>query len=89
MIIRRRRFIQPAALEDRLAAEAKSFRLEAAALPPGLQREALLRKARQREVAADTTAWLSSPELQIGARVRLPNWVNLARQGYEFTRAAS
>ena len=65
------RFIQPIALEERLAAEAKSLRLEAAAMPPSLQREALLRKARQREAAADTTAWLSSPELHIGARVRL------------------
>jgi hypothetical protein len=51
-------------LEARLAAEAARLRHQAKALPPGLQREELLRKARQAETGSHLTEWLTSPGLQ-------------------------
>ncbi|MCP4615363.1 MAG: hypothetical protein GY844_02890 [Bradyrhizobium sp.] len=60
----RRRFKQTQSLEDRLSAEAKRLREEAKSLPSGTAREALLRKARQTETAADMSEWLSSPGLR-------------------------
>jgi len=63
MIIKRRRFKQASALDKRLAAEAKKLREKAALLGPCLERETLLRKARQHEAAADMTAWLGSQNL--------------------------
>ncbi len=50
--------------EDRLAGEAARLRQEAAALPAGVERELLLRKARQAETAAHISEWLSSPGLR-------------------------
>jgi hypothetical protein len=60
----RRRFKQAVSLEERLAEEAKRLREEAKSLPPGAQREALLRKARQAETGSHMSEWLSSPGLQ-------------------------
>ncbi|MGY4282710.1 hypothetical protein ACVWXO_001930 [Bradyrhizobium sp. LM2.7] len=60
----RRRFSQSSPLEERLAEEAKSLREQAKKLPDGPQREALLRRARQNEVGAHMTEWLTSPGLQ-------------------------
>jgi hypothetical protein len=51
-------------LETRLAEEAKRLREEAKLLPPGAQREQLLRKARQCETGSHVSEWLASPELQ-------------------------
>jgi hypothetical protein len=39
------------------------LRERAEALPPGQQRDLLLRQARQTETAAHVTEWLSSPGL--------------------------
>jgi hypothetical protein len=64
----RRRFKQITALEERLADEAKRLREEAKLLPPGADREALLRKARQAETGAHLTEWITSPGLQPIAR---------------------
>jgi len=50
----RRRFKQQPSLRDRLASFAKSAREVASLLPPGAEKDELLRKARQ----ADTTAHL-------------------------------
>jgi hypothetical protein len=58
------RFEQTKMLEDRLAGEAERLHAEADALPPGLQREELLRKAGQIDVAAHITDWLNSPGLR-------------------------
>jgi hypothetical protein len=44
---KRRRFKQTESLQDRLTALAKDARAEAAELPPGTERDDLLRKARQ------------------------------------------
>jgi hypothetical protein len=49
---RRRRFKQTLSLKDRLAAFADGARARAAALPAGAEREELLKKVRQAEMAA-------------------------------------
>jgi hypothetical protein len=40
------------------------LREEAKSLPPGVERDRLLRKARQDEVALHVTEWLKSPGLR-------------------------
>jgi hypothetical protein len=60
----RRRVRQTSPLEVRLAEQAKSLREQAKKLPHGPQREALLRRARQDEVGAHMTEWLTSPGVQ-------------------------
>ena len=62
--MQRRRFKQTVSLEERLAQEAKRLRDEARLLPPGAEREALLRRARQAETGSHMSEWLSSPGLQ-------------------------
>ena len=61
---KRRRFTQVQSLEERLAAEAKRLRVNAESLPFGLEREALLRKARQAETGSHMSEWLTSPGLR-------------------------
>jgi hypothetical protein len=51
-------------LQDRIVAWAKEVREQAAALPPGPDREMLLKKVRQAETALHLEDWTSSPELQ-------------------------
>jgi hypothetical protein len=60
----RRRLKQLLSLPDRLAQEAERLRTEAEKLPPGHDREMLLRKARQTDAASHMNEWLSSPGLQ-------------------------
>jgi hypothetical protein len=50
--------------EERLADEARRLRDEARLLPPGHQREGLLRRARENEWTSQMTGWLNSPGLQ-------------------------
>jgi len=57
-----RRFKQTASLKDRLTAWAQEVRVQAAQLPPGADREALLKKARQADTALDD--WANSSGLQ-------------------------
>ena len=64
MVIKRRRFKQEHSLEVRLAEEAESLREEAKVLAPGIERETLLKKARQADVAAHMSEWLRSPGLR-------------------------
>jgi hypothetical protein len=59
-----RRFKQTISLEQRLAEEAKRLREEAKKLPPGPARDDLLRKARQTEIGAHMSEWITSPGLQ-------------------------
>jgi len=61
---RRRRIKHLLSLEERLAKEAKRLREEAKMLPPGPTREGLLRKAREDEMVAHMTEWITSPGLQ-------------------------
>jgi len=50
--------------EDRLAEEASKLTAQARLLPPGQQREQLLRKVRQINTAAHLNEWLQSPGLR-------------------------
>ena len=63
-VMKRRRFKQTDLLEERLGKEAIRLRAEARLLPPGLQREQLLRLARQAETGAHMSEWLRSPGLR-------------------------
>jgi hypothetical protein len=62
--VQRRRFKQTQSLEERLSEEAKRLRAEAKLLPPGAERDALIRKARQAEAGSRMNGWLTSPGLQ-------------------------
>jgi hypothetical protein len=50
--------------EDRLAEQAQTDRQRAQMMPPGPERDALMRKARQYETAAHLNEWIFSPGLQ-------------------------
>ena len=63
-MFKRRRFKQQLTLQDRLGAWSKQVAEQAAALKPGPQRDALLRKARQADVATNLDNWAKSPGLQ-------------------------
>lgn len=61
---KRRRFKQTDPLDKRLSQEAERLRCEARNTPPGVEREQLVRKARQAETAARMSEWLNSPGLK-------------------------
>lgn len=63
-MIARRRFRQTEVLEVRLADEARRLRKEAQGTPPGVERDRLIRKARQAETGSQISGWLRSPGLQ-------------------------
>jgi len=50
--------------EDRLTQEAQRLREQAEFLPPGRERDELLRKAGQAEIASQVDKWVTSPGLQ-------------------------
>jgi hypothetical protein len=58
--IRKHRFT----LQDRIVAWAKDVRAQAAELPPGPDRDMLLKKVRQAETALHLEDWANSPGLQ-------------------------
>ncbi|MBR1367094.1 hypothetical protein [Bradyrhizobium ottawaense] len=60
----RRRIKQTSSLEERLSEQALRLRDEAKSLPPGIERERAIRKARQAETGAHISEWLNSPGLQ-------------------------
>jgi hypothetical protein len=51
-------------LSERLLKFAQETRRTARSLPPGKERQILLKKARQTEAAANIEQWLSSPGLK-------------------------
>ncbi len=51
-------------LEQHLTKAAVEARAEAVALPPGRERDALMRKARQNDTAAHMNDWINSPGLK-------------------------
>ncbi|MGY3558459.1 hypothetical protein ACVWXP_001728 [Bradyrhizobium sp. USDA 4463] len=61
---KRRRFAQQLTLQDRLAAWSKAVLEQAKKLPPGAERDALMKKARQADVASHLDDWAKSPGLQ-------------------------
>jgi hypothetical protein len=50
--------------EDQITAEKSQLGAQAASLPPGPQKDALLKKIRQLETASHVNEWLTSPGLQ-------------------------
>jgi hypothetical protein len=60
----RRSFKQVAPLNQRLTEEAQRLRKEARGTPPGVERETLMRQARQAETTAHMQEWLTFPGLQ-------------------------
>ena len=62
--MQRRRTKHTQSLEERLAEEARRLRTEAKLLPPGAERDALIRKARQAETGSHMSEWLTSPGLR-------------------------
>ena len=60
----RRHFKQPIAIDQRLAEQAQRFRKEAQGTPPGIERDHLIRRARQAETALYLNEWVNSPGLQ-------------------------
>jgi hypothetical protein len=62
--MKRRRVKHQASFEERLATEARRLRELAKGLQPGsIEREQLIRKARQADTAVHMNEWLSSPGL--------------------------
>ncbi|KJC35996.1 hypothetical protein UP09_33135 [Bradyrhizobium sp. LTSP885] len=59
--MQRRRIKQTVSLEDRLAQEAARLKQAARGTPPGIERERMIRRARQAETAAQMSEWLASP----------------------------
>jgi hypothetical protein len=55
---------QTTPLDQRLEEQAKRLRKEAQGTPPGVEREKLIRRARQAETAAHIQEWLTSSGLQ-------------------------
>ena len=58
---KRSRFIQTKPLQERLAEHAERLRDEAKSLPPGSEREAVLRRAEQAETFVDNDGLLRRP----------------------------
>jgi hypothetical protein len=61
---KRRRFKQTDPLKDRFALFSEELRERAAPLPPGPEKEDLLRRARQAETATHLDEWINSSGLQ-------------------------
>ena len=59
-MLERRRFTQTTSLEERLAKEATQLRKQAQGIPPGIERDLLVRKARRAESASRMTEWMAS-----------------------------
>jgi hypothetical protein len=64
MLEQRRRFKQQATLQDRISEWAIGVRERAATLPPGPDRDELLKKLRHAETAMHLQDWANSPGLQ-------------------------
>jgi hypothetical protein len=62
--MQRRRFTQTAPLGQRLEEQAKRPRQEAKGTHPGIEREKLIRRARQAETASQIDQWVSSKGLK-------------------------
>ncbi len=60
---KRPRTIHNATFDKRMANEARRLEQQAQTMPPGKDRDMLLRKARQTKTAAHINEWLSSPGL--------------------------
>ena len=57
----RRRIKHEASFAERLAGQAQRLREQAQTLPPCIERDDLIRRAKQAEAASHINEWLSSP----------------------------
>jgi hypothetical protein len=64
MTSQRRRFKHETSLQDRIVEWARDVRAQAAELPPGRDRDELLKKVRQAEAAMRLDDWTNSPGRQ-------------------------
>jgi len=64
MFRRRNRTKHTLTFEERLAQAATQLEEQARSMPPGQERDAIMKKARQAETAAHINDWLSSPGLR-------------------------
>jgi len=62
--VQRRSIKHTAPLEERLIQEAERLRQEAKGTPPGIERERMIRRARQAETAVHMSDWLRSSGLR-------------------------
>jgi len=62
--MKRRRIKQTTSLEVRLLRQVEQIKLRAESMPPGQEREQLLKKARDADMGAQIEGWLRSPALQ-------------------------
>jgi hypothetical protein len=60
-MLKRRRFKQTESLKDRLLAWTGQVRQQAAQLPPGPERDALVAKLRQADAASHIEDWINPP----------------------------
>ena len=68
-MLKRRRFKQTEALEKRLSKEAEQLRKEARGTPPGIEREQLIKRARQADTASHMSgvadfAWITAAQIK-------------------------
>lgn len=63
-MLKRRRHQHEISFKDRLAQWAEEIRKQAAKLPPGTEREAMLKRASHADTAAHLDDWANSPGLQ-------------------------
>ena len=63
--MKRRHVTHTLTLQERLAQEAERPRQEAKGTPSGIERERMIRRAREAETALYVNEWLSSPGLKV------------------------
>jgi hypothetical protein len=67
MTVPQRRFDQILSLEERLSEESSRLRKVAKGTPPGIERDRLLRKAKQLESTVQISEWLRSTGAQVSS----------------------
>jgi hypothetical protein len=63
-MLKRRRVKQTSSLSERLVQNVEHLEAQLATLPPGPERELLIKRIRQNETAAHIDEWLKSPGLR-------------------------
>ena len=64
MSLNRRFLIHTQSLEERLGIQAQRLRKEARGVPPGVERDRLIRRARLAETGSQLSEWRRSPGLR-------------------------
>jgi hypothetical protein len=64
MLQKRRRIKHTMTFDERLAMSAAQLKEQGRRMPPGREKEALMKRARQTDVAAHINEWLTSPGLR-------------------------